>query len=156
MSMIGLLIVAHAPLASALAACAAHVYTCDQECARRQVRVLDVPPDGDPAATLAEARRLIGEVDSGDGALVLTDVAGATPGNIAARLLDPPRIAVLAGVNLPMLLRVLCYRDGDLEQTVAKALGGGAQGILRIADDAPRTTACRAGKENDQARLHHQ
>jgi PTS system ascorbate-specific IIA component len=135
--MIGVLLIAHAPLASALAAAAAHVYSCAPERAARGVRALDVMPDADVEATVAQARKLVGEIDDGSGVLVLADAFGASPGNIARRLIEPGRVAVLAGVNLPMLLRALCYRDGTLAQTVDKALAGGASGMLQVAAETP-------------------
>jgi PTS system ascorbate-specific IIA component len=134
---IGLVIIAHRPLASALAAGASHVYTCAPDRAESQVRVLDVEPDADVAAAVEQARRLVAEVESGAGVLVLVDAFGATPGNIAMRLADPGHVAVLAGVNLPMLLRALCYRDGKLADTIEKALAGGTQGVFQVAAPPP-------------------
>src|SRR5215471_15405709 len=157
--MIGVLIVAHTPLASALAAGASHVYSCAPERAGSQVRVLDVQPDADVTATVEQARRLIAEIDSGTGVLVLTDVFGSTPGNVAARLAETGRVAVVAGVNLPMLLRALCYRDGKLGDTVEKAVAGGTQGVLQITATPPlqNKSANPSGPQgNDTARLHHQ
>ncbi len=157
--MIGLLIVAHRPLASALAAGASHVYTCAPERAESQVRVLDVVPDVDVATAVEDARRLIGEVDSGSGVLVLVDAFGATPGNIAMRLAEPGRVAVVAGVNLPMLLRALCYREGDLAATVEKALAGGQQGVFQIAAPPPlqvQSSQQRGPQGDDLAQLQHQ
>src|SRR5438552_14171426 len=107
--MIGVLIVAHTPLASALAASASHVYSCAPERAESQVRILDVLPDTDVPATVENARQLVAAIDTGSGVLVLVDVFGSTPGNVAARLAESGRVAVVAGVNLPMLLRALCY-----------------------------------------------
>ncbi|MCS7101128.1 MAG: PTS fructose transporter subunit IIA [Burkholderiaceae bacterium] len=135
--MIGVLVIAHAPLASALAAAAAHVYGCAPQRAQGGVRALDVAPDVDLAATVAAAQRLIEEIDTGDGVLVLVDAFGASPGNVAAQLARAGHVEVLAGVNLPMLLRALCYRDGTLTQTAEKALAGGGAGMLRVAPPAP-------------------
>jgi PTS system ascorbate-specific IIA component len=132
---VGILIIAHAPLAAALAAAAAHVYACAPERAGGQLRVFDVQPDSDTPANVAQARGLVAEIDSGSGVLVLTDAFGASPGNAAAKLAEAGRVAVIAGVNLPMLLRALCYRDGTLAQTVDKALAGGLQGVVQVAQD---------------------
>jgi PTS system ascorbate-specific IIA component len=155
--MIGVVIIAHTPLASALAAGASHVYSCAPERAGSQVRVLDVLPDADVAATIEQARQLVAEVEAGSGVLVLTDVFGSTPGNVAARLAEAGRVGVVAGVNLPMLLRALCYRDGTLAQTVEKALSGGIQGVLQIAATPPlqnQPASQRGPQGNDLARLH--
>lgn len=129
--MVGILVIAHAPLASALGRCAEHVYSCEPS-ARRALRVLDVDGTMDVDGTLARARALMHEVDGGDGVLILTDAIGATPGNVATRLADTDQVAVLAGVNLPMLLRAVCYRGGRLPEVAEKALVGGQQGMLKV------------------------
>lgn len=153
--MIGILIVAHRPLASALAASAAHVYTCDPARGAGQLRVLDVDPSADVDATAELARGLAAQIDDGSGVLVVTDAFGATPGNVAAQLAQPGRIAVVAGVNLPMLLRALCYRDGTLADTVDKALAGGVQGVMQVAATPVQNQGSRP-PANDRARLLHQ
>ena len=157
--MIGVLIIAHYPLASALAAGASHVYSCAPERAESQVRVLDVAPDADVTRSVETARQLIAEINTGSGVLVLTDLFGSTPGNVAARLVESGRIAVVAGVNLPMLLRALCYRDGKLADTVEKALAGGTQGVLQIAATPPlqnQSANQRGPQGDDQTQLQHQ
>lgn len=154
--MIGLLLIAHAPLASALAAAARHVYTCSPEAAESRLRVFDVPADADPAQAVAHARALLREVDAGEGVLVLTDAFGATPANIAAQLAERDRVAVITGANLPMLLRALCYRQGTLADTADKALAGGTQGVVRVAASVPQNQVQRAETHRDPARLHDQ
>ena len=129
--MVGIVVIAHAPLASALSQCAEHVYTCEPD-ARRQLRALDVAGSADLAETGVRARELVREVDRGEGVLILTDAFGATPGNVASRLAESERVAVLAGVNLPMLLRAVCYRGDRLEEVAEKALVGGQQGMLQV------------------------
>jgi PTS system ascorbate-specific IIA component len=153
---IGIVLIAHAPLASALAASAAHVYTCAPDVAESQVQVFDVPADTDVAEATAHARRLVAAADSGSGVLVLTDVFGATPGNVAAQLAEAGRVAVVAGVNLPMLLRALCYREGRLAETVDKALAGGTQGVIQVSTTPPQNQGNRSGSSLDPARLHDQ
>ena len=129
--MVGILVIAHAPLASALGRCAEHVYACEPN-ARRLLRVLDVDGTSDVDGTVKRARELMHEVDGGDGVLILTDVIGATPGNVATRLADPEQVEVIAGVNLPMLLRAVCYRGDRLRDVAEKALAGGQQGMLKV------------------------
>ena len=132
---IGLIVIGHSPFAAALHDCARHVYGCEPE----RCIVLDVLPDADVEAEIARARQAVSDVDTGDGVLVLVDMFGATPGNIAAQLAQPGRVEVVAGVNLPMLMRTLCYRErtkiGDMPE---KALGGGASGMMKIASTAPQ------------------
>ena len=153
---VGIVLIAHAPLASALAAAAAHVYACAPERAGAQLRVFDVQPDSDTTANVAQSRALLREVDSGSGALVLTDAFGASPGNAAAQLAEAGRVAVIAGVNLPMLLRALCYREGSLAETTEKALAGGVQGVMQVASTAVQHQGARPAQGDDFARLHHQ
>lgn len=157
--MIGVVLIAHRPLASALAAAASHVYSCAPQRAEDRVRVLDIEPGGDVATATAAARAMVREIDDGSGVIVLTDAFGATPGNVASQLAEPGRVAVVAGVNLPMLLRVLCYRDGPLADTVDKALAGGTQGVMQVAAGAVQDQGPggRTGtKDDDLARLRHQ
>ena len=153
--MIGVLLVAHAPLASALAKSASHVYTCATERAEDRLKVLDVEAGADVAQEVARARALIAEIDQGDGVIVLTDAFGATPGNIATQLNESGKVAVVAGVNLPMLLRTLCYREGTLAATVDKALAGGTQGVMQVASTAVQNQGFKP-QGNDLARIHHQ
>ena len=91
---------------------------------------LTAPGDCDPQQVLEEARRSADQLDSGDGVLVLTDLYGATPGNIACRLRDLHAVRVVSGVNLPMLIRVLNYPDLDLDRLADKAISGGREGVL--------------------------
>lgn len=150
--MTGIVVIAHAPLASALGQCVEHVYSCEPGVSRRAIRLLDVRPGDDVEATLARARELVREVEASEGVLVLTDAFGATPGNVATQLADPGRVAVVAGVNLPMLLRAVCYRAGPLADLVVKAMAGGEQGILQVGGTAVQDQAkTRAG--DDQQRI---
>ncbi|MEA3242402.1 MAG: PTS mannose transporter subunit IIA [Pseudomonadota bacterium] len=91
---------------------------------------LATPSDCNPERILEDARQAAQELDSGDGVLVLTDLYGATPSNIACRLHRSHELRVVSGVNLPMLIRVLNYPDLDLEELQHKAVSGGHDGIL--------------------------
>jgi len=154
--MVGILLIAHAPLAAALAAAASHVYSCAPERADAQLRVLDVQPDSETPANVTKARALLREIDTGSGVLVLTDAFGASPGNVATELAEPGRVAVIAGVNLPMLLRALCYRQASLAETTEKALAGGTQGVMQVASTSVQHQGLRPTQGDDRARLHHQ
>lgn len=123
-----LLLIAHAPLAQALHDCAGHVFP---DCAA-DLWTLDVPADECPEDTLARARALVAQ-SGGAPVLLLTDVVGATPCNVAQRLVDGERVRLVAGVNLPMLLRAMCYRAEPLAALVERALVGGAQGVAEVA-----------------------
>lgn len=127
----GVVIVAHAPLASALLASVAHVFG-----AMSDVLAYDVGAHDDPAVTLDKVRGCIETVDRGTGVLVITDMVGATPANLAGKAAGTAHgagtpTAVIAGANIPMLLRALTYRHLSLDDTAQRALAGGTQGILR-------------------------
>ena len=81
---------------------------------------------------LPQAIRLTRQLDQGDGVLVMTDVYGATPANMACKLLIPGKVEGVAGVNLPMLVRALTYRHEPLDVVVRKALSGGVEGVMQM------------------------
>ena len=124
----GIFIIAHAPLASALRQCVAHVFP-DRVAG---VLALDVQPHAAPEETLAAARLVMGRL-AGVPTLVLTDVMGGTPCNVAQQLLDGAHAKLVAGVNVPMLLRAVTYQHEPLEELVERALSGGAQGVMQVA-----------------------
>ncbi|MDP4608265.1 MAG: PTS fructose transporter subunit IIA [Burkholderiaceae bacterium] len=144
--MTAIVVIAHAPLASALRACVAHVFPDDVGC----VQALDVPATDQVDAVFEQAKALL---PSHGEALVLTDMFGATPANVASRLASVGGCRVLAGVNLPMLLRAVCYRDQPVDQLVIKAVAGGTQGIMPVVLTAPQNQPKRAHDPQDH---HHQ
>ena len=153
--MASIVVIAHQPLASALEQSARHVFSRDPRCADFRLRALDVEPDADLTLLEQRVRSLLAEADEGHGVLVLTDCLGATPANAAARMARPGQVEVIAGVNLPMLLRALCYSDSSLEALVEKAVAGGTRGIAAIGP-APPPDRQSAAKDNDLARLQDQ
>jgi PTS system ascorbate-specific IIA component len=124
--MIGLFLITHGSLGESLVQCACHVLNKRPP----QIAQLGVSGQDDPLDALPLARRMMDLVDTGEGVLVLTDIFGATPSNIALKLLAPGRVECVAGVNLPMLLRALTYREKDMETLVAKAVAGGRDGVM--------------------------
>jgi PTS system ascorbate-specific IIA component len=127
--MIGIFIITHGTLGESLIQCVCHVIN------KRPPHIaqLGVAAQDDPHRVLDEARRLVASVDDGDGVLVLTDIYGATPSNIAMKLLVPGKIEGVAGISVPMLLRVLTYREkSDIETIVHKAISGACDGVLHI------------------------
>ena len=126
--MIGILLITHGSLGESLIQCASHVMN------RRQPQLLQlgVASQDDPLDVLPLARRLLGLVDEGSGALILTDIFGATPANIALKLRESGRVEIVAGVNLPMLLRALTYRERSMEVLVKKAVAGACEGVIHI------------------------
>lgn len=92
--------------------------------------VLSVPFSQDVDKLKTQAEKLAKKLESGDGVLVLTDVYGSTPSNIASSLADDDHVRVVAGINLPMLIRVLNYPRLNLSELTIKALSGGRDGVL--------------------------
>ena len=141
-----ILIIAHAPLAHALRQCALHVFP---DCGAH-VAAIDVQPNMPPEETLATARIAIDQLmRSGalKGVLVLTDNFGATPSNVAQKLVDGVKSRLITGVNLPMLLRSVSYRNEPLEALMSRAVIGGTQGVMQVAITAPQNQPRR---EHDQ------
>ncbi len=138
-----ILIIAHAPLAQALRDCAMHVYA---ECSA-DVIALDVLPDAQPEDTLAQAINAAG-ADLNNGLLVLTDIFGATPANVAQKLVAGSNAKLIAGINLPMLFRSVCYRHEPLDALVARALTGGTQGVMQVAITVPQNQIRRTNDQN--------
>jgi PTS system ascorbate-specific IIA component len=138
--MAGILIIAHAPFASALRECVSHIYGG----LPARIGVIDVSADCDPAQVVAFAHAEIDRLKEENGALVLTDMYGATPANIAGRLASIPDVRVLAGVNLPMLVRAVCYRATPLDVLVDKALAGASKGIQAVGPATPAAASADA------------
>jgi PTS system ascorbate-specific IIA component len=126
--MIGLLLITHDTLGEALIQCACHVLNKRPP----QLLQLGVAAGDDPNDLLPLARQMQNLVDSGEGVLILTDIYGASPSNLAAKLLDAGKIEGLAGVNLPMLMRAINYRDKGMETLLMRATGGGRDGVLNM------------------------
>ena len=151
-----IVVIAHQPLASALEQAARHVFSRDPRCCEYRLCALDVEPDADLAALEQRARSLLAEADDGRGVLVLTDCLGATPANVAARMAQPGKVEVVAGVSLPMLLRALCYCDLALDALAEKAIAGGTRGVVPIGPVPLPDHRQTAVRDNDLARLQDQ
>jgi mannose PTS system EIIA component len=128
---IGVLIVTHGEIGTSLLTSASQILGGEQ----RQVATLSVWRADDIDDLVLRARELLESLDSGDGVLVLTDIFGATPGNVVSRLLEDGRIEGVSGASLPMLLRVLTRRNGSLSAAVQRALSGGAEGVVYMNTD---------------------
>ncbi|MEJ2345129.1 MAG: PTS fructose transporter subunit IIA [Gammaproteobacteria bacterium] len=128
---VGLLIITHDQLgANLLQTATAMLDVCPLD-----AKALAVHNKDDPDKLLEQANELAGEIDDSDGVLVLTDIYGSTPSNIAVRMLKNGHTMVVAGVNLPMLIRILNYPRLNLEELAEKALSGGRDGILLCKND---------------------
>ena len=126
--MIGIFLLTHTTYGESLIQCACHVLN------KRPLQIvqLGLTAQDDPLDALPLARDMLKLVDSGDGVLVLTDIYGATPSNLAMKLLVPGRIEGIAGVNLPMLLRAIASRDKDIDTMLVRAVAGGRDGVLNM------------------------
>jgi PTS system ascorbate-specific IIA component len=147
-----ILIIGHAPLAHALRQCALHVFP---DCAGA-LAAIDVQPNLSPEETLATARIAMAQLAQPPGVkgvLVLTDIFGATPSNVAQKLVDGVTSRLITGVNLPMLLRAVSYRHESLDALVSRAVVGGTQGVMQVAVTAPQNQPRRSHDQdnhNDQ------
>ena len=126
--MIGLFLITHSSYGESLIQCACHVLNKRPP----QILQLGIAVQDDPLDSLPLARDLLKLVDSGEGVLVMTEIYGATPSNLAMKLLESGHIEGIAGVNLPMLLRALTYRDKDMATLVSRATSGGRDGVLNM------------------------
>lgn len=142
MTPVRILLIAHAPLAHALRDAALHVF---RECAG-QVVALDVQADASPEDSLLQAQALVSE-DLSAPLLVMTDVFGATPSNVAMKLAEGRNARVISGANVPMLLRAWCYRAEPLDALANRAQAGGTQGIV--------LTGGGSAPQNQVSRSHH-
>ncbi len=124
--MIGILIITHGTFGDSLLECAEHMLGKTPP----QLASLAVSSKDDPNNVIPEALALVAQVNSGQGVLVLSDMYGATPCNIVTRILQPGIVEGVAGVNLPMLVRVMNYRQETLPALVEKALSGGREGVV--------------------------
>lgn len=145
-----LILIAHSPLASALLQVAAHTFP-DRV---GSVQALDVTPDMSPEQVQALAAPLLQHAEQID-TLILTDVFGATPCNAAQRLAGGAHVRVIAGVNVPMLWRSLCYLDEPLEALVSRAMSGASQGVMQVGASRPQQQARSTGPEDAEEQRHH-
>jgi len=123
-------VVAHNALGESLVDCVKHVLAE----VPHNLKVLSVYAGDDPQQKLAEGQALIRQLDSG-GVLILADIFGATPSNIAWQLCHAEHVMGVAGVNLPMLLRVVCHPNKALPELARIALEGGRECIVYMNQD---------------------
>ena len=140
----GIFIIAHAPLASALRQCVLHVFPD----AATSLAVFDVQPNMPTDETLAAARMTLALLNT-PSTLILTDLFGATPCNVAQKMADGVNSKLITGVNLPMLLRAVTYRQESMDALVARVLAGGTQGVMQVAVTAPQNQKRRPHDQND-------
>ena len=149
--MTAVVVVAHAPLASALGAVARHVYSdCQADFAAVDIAQQMAAEDAEAAirqAVVAYGQREV---------LLLADVFGATPCNAAARLADGLRVRLVAGVNVPLLWRALCDRHEPVDALVVRLTSNAAHGILQVSSVKPQNQVLPTRPPHDQESSHHQ
>jgi len=129
--MVAVLLITHGGLGEQLLDAASHTLGAQPE----RVEFLTVVDRDKPEALLARAKAALARLDDGSGVLVITDMFGATPANVAAKLLADGRVEGLAGANLPMLVRALAHRKEPLAAVVEKARSGAADGVVHMNAD---------------------
>jgi mannose PTS system EIIA component len=140
-------IIAHAPLASAMRACALHVFPE----AHTHIVAFDVQPNMPAIESQASATVMLDQLAKATGStttLMLTDIFGATPCNVAMKLMDGVSRRLIAGVNLPMLMRAMTYRHETLDTLVSRASAGGIQGVMPVAVTAPQNQSLKSYDKN--------
>jgi mannose PTS system EIIA component len=128
---VGLLIISHDGIGPAILGTATFMLN---GCSL-QTRLLAASRDCDPDELIADASEQIAALDEGDGVLILTDLYGSTPSNVAKIFSSKSRVRTVTGMNLSMLMRVFNYPQLDLEQLAEKAVSGGRDGIVLIEND---------------------
>lgn len=128
---VGLLIISHSGIGPALLGTTTHMLGgCPMN-----AKLLTASRESEPEDLMADAQELLDLLDEGDGVLVLTDLFGSTPSNIANRLGEFHQVRIISGMNLPMLVRVLNYPQLDLDTLAQKAVTGGRDGVFMARDD---------------------
>ena len=126
--MIGILIIAHGGMGASLIHCISHVLGNEPP----QLAYFAVGTNDDPTDLLPQAQQVVNALNTGSGVLILSDMYGASPCNLVAKLLTPGNVEGVAGVNLPMLVRVLNYRDKSIKICLEKAISGGRDGVVHF------------------------
>ncbi len=123
--MIGMVLVTHGHLATEFRSALEHVVG-----PQKQVATISIGPEDDMEQRRKDIVDAVGNVDSGDGVVVLTDMFGGTPSNLAISVMNGANVEVVAGINLPMLIKLASVRDASsLEQAVAQAQDAGRKYI---------------------------
>lgn len=126
--MISILLITHGELGKSLIECATHVLG-DKPLF---LESLSIENDCAHESMFKQISERINLLDQGDGVLILTDIFGATPCNIITKIIKPGKVSAIAGVNLPMLIRTISYRNEPFDSLISKAIQGAQDGIIHI------------------------
>lgn len=131
---VGICIIAHEPLASAVKTCAMHIYSMTGDTAAERIEAYDVPAEIKALEGVCEARTRVARLlDHADGVVVFTDILGATPANIAHQLLDDSRVAVISGTSLPAVVAALnAPADAPVAQVATLAEAAARAGLSTL------------------------
>jgi mannose PTS system EIIA component len=123
--MIGMVLVTHGRLAEEFVAATEHVVG-----PQTQVRAISIGPDDDMELRRQDILAAVNEVETGAGVILLTDMFGGTPSNLAISVMEKANVEVIAGINLPMLIKLASLRsEDDMENAVAAAQESGRKYI---------------------------
>lgn len=129
--MIGILIIAHGNFGDSLIQCMTHVLGKKPD----GIAAIQVAGTDSPRELLPSAQRMVAALDEGEGVLIITDIFGSTPANLACKLLIPGRVEAVAGANVPMLVRAITYRTRSMETLLKRVVSGGCEGVFHIEAD---------------------
>ncbi len=124
---VGLLLLTHEGVGRSLLDTAEQMIT---DCSI-DISMLSIEQNCDPEELIASTNKILARLDSGDGVLILTDLFGSTPCNIAMQCAKKENVCAVAGLNLSMLIRVMNYPDLSLAELTDKAISGGREGIIQ-------------------------
>lgn len=127
---VGILIITHPGIGNALLTSARRILP---DCTLQSM-CLEVPLDVATEKTTSQALAMVERLNQGSGVLILTDIFGATPHNIASKLAEDPQVRVISGLNLPMLVRLFNYPDNPLREMCGIATEGARRGIGSCGD----------------------
>lgn len=128
--MIGMVLVTHGRLAEEFVAATEHVVG-----PQEQVRAISIGPDDDMEQRRNDILKAVSEVETGSGVILLTDMFGGTPSNLAISVMEKASVEVIAGINLPMLIKLASVRnDGDMKKAVMAAQESGRK-YINVASD---------------------
>lgn len=127
--MVSIFIISHAEIANSFAYCLEHIMNKRMD----NLVILPVKKSESPDVILARAQDIIEhQLKTASGVLILSDIFGATPSNIASKLVQKGKVELITGLNLPMLIRAISYTGSSLEECVNRSLDGGSSGIIRV------------------------
>lgn len=127
--MVSVLIISHTEIANSFAYCLEHILNKRVD----NLVILPVKKTESPDVIQKRAQEIVErQLQKAAGVLILSDIFGATPSNIATKLIQPGRVEVITGINLPMLLRAISYSGSDFTTCVAKTIEGGINGIIHV------------------------